>query len=74
MLVDLLGAVGVATFGYLVYGVCRVDRKMCKLGVVGVALILLTYVSRYVDIDSRVLAFVLLVAVAVVAAVLAGRL
>jgi hypothetical protein len=73
MLIDLLGTVGILALGYLTYGVCRTDRKMCKLGIIGIILVLLAYVGRYVDMDRSVLAVVLLIAVVVVAAVVSGK-
>jgi hypothetical protein len=74
MLTDLLGIAGILVLGYLAYEVCRADGKMCRLGVVGFVLVLLAYVGRHVDIDKSVLVAVLLLAVAVAAAVLSGRL
>ena len=73
MLMDLLGAVGVAVFGYLTYGVCKTDRKMCKLGVVGLFLLLLAYVSKYIGIDKSVAAFVLILAIVVVVGIITEK-
>jgi predicted small integral membrane protein len=74
MLMDLLGVAGILTLGYLTYEVCRTDRKMCRLGVVGIAMVLLAYVGRYADMDRSVLIAVALLAVVVAVAVLSGRL
>ena len=73
-LMDVMGIGGLVALGYLTYEVCRVDRRMCRLGVVGLLLIVLAYVGRYVDVDRSVYVFVVLLAVVVVVAVLSGRL
>jgi len=70
----LMEVVGFGVLSYMVYEVCKVDRKLCKLGVVGVVLVLLAYVGRYVDVDRSFAVFVALLAVAVAVAVLSGRL
>ncbi|MFZ8857902.1 MAG: hypothetical protein ACO2O1_06645 [Candidatus Caldarchaeales archaeon] len=44
------------------------------MGVVGVVLVLLAYVGRYVDVGRSFAVFVVLLAVVVVVAVLSGRL
>jgi hypothetical protein len=74
MLMDLLGVAGILALGYFTYEVCRMDRRMCRLGVVGIVMVLLAYVGRYVDIDRSVLIAVVLLAVVVAVAVLSGRL
>jgi hypothetical protein len=74
MLMDLLGVAGILVLGYFTYGVCRTDRRMCRLGVVGIMLILLAYVGRYVDVDRSVLVVAVLLTVVVAVAVLSGRL
>jgi hypothetical protein len=74
MLMDLLGVVGISALGYLTYGVCRTDRRMCKLGAVGIMLVSLAYAGRYADMDRSVLVVVALLAVVVAVAVLSGRL
>jgi hypothetical protein len=69
-LMDLLGIGGLVALGYLTYEVCRIDRRMCGLGVAGLLLIVFAYVGRYVDVDKSVVAFVLVLAVAVVVGIL----
>jgi hypothetical protein len=73
-LIDAVGVLGIAVMGYFTYGVCRVDRGLCRVGVVGVVLVLLAYIGRYVDVDRSLAVFVVLLAVAVAVAVLSGRL
>jgi len=73
-LMDLLGVGGLVVLGYLTYETCKVDRRMCRLGVVGLLLIVLAYVGRYVGVDRSVSVFVVLLAVVVVLAILGGRL
>jgi EamA domain-containing membrane protein RarD len=51
MLMDLLGVVGIAVFVYALYNVCKVDRSLCEFGVLGLVLVVLAYVGRYVNID-----------------------
>ena len=63
MLMDLLGVAGLVALGYLTYEVCRTDRKMCRLGVVGFLLVVAAYVGRYVNIDKTVAVAVVLLAV-----------
>jgi len=74
MLMDVLGALGIVAVGYLAYEVCKVDRRMCRLGVVGLLLIASAYVGRYVDVDRRVHVVAVLLAVVVVMLILGGRL
>jgi uncharacterized membrane protein len=74
MLMDVLGALGIVAVGYLAYEACKVDRQLCKLGVVGFLLIVAAYVGRYVDVDRRVHVVVVLLAVVVVVLILGGRL
>ena len=54
MLMDLLGIGGIAVLGYLTYEVCRVDRRMCRVGVVGVVFVTLAFIGRYVAVDRSV--------------------
>jgi hypothetical protein len=73
-LIDIMGIGGLVALGYLTYETCKVDKRMCRLGVVGLLLIALAYVGRYVDVDRSVHVFVVLLAVVVVVVVLSGRL
>jgi len=63
MLMDLLGVAGLVALGYLTYEVCRVDERMCRLGVVGFLLVVAAYVGRYVNVDKTVGVVVVLLAV-----------
>ena len=63
MLMDLLGVVGIAVFVYALYNVCKVDRNLCELGVLGLVLVVLAYVGRYVNIDRWTAVAVVVVAV-----------
>ena len=63
MLMDLLGVAGLGVLGYLTYEVCRTDRKMCGLGVVGFLLVAVAYVGRYVNIDKTAAVVAVLLAV-----------
>jgi len=66
MLMDLLGVGGIVVLGYLTYEVCRVDRRMCRLGVLGLVLVVLAFVGRYVVIDRSIAVFIVLLAVVLV--------
>ncbi len=72
--IDILGIGGVAVLGYLAYEVCKVDREMCRLGIIGLLMVVMAYVGRYVDVSRSVYVFVLLISVVIVVAILAGRL
>jgi hypothetical protein len=74
MLMDLLGVAGIGVLGYLVYTACRTDRRMCGLGGLGIVLILLAYIGRYIDIDRSLAVFIVLIAVVVAVGILSGRL
>jgi len=54
MLMDVLGVLGILVLGYLMYGVCRVDRKMCGVGVLGLVLVTLAFIGRYIAVDRSV--------------------
>ena len=69
-MLDLLGIGGLVVLGYLTYEACRVDRRMCRLGVVGLLLTAFAYVGRYVDVGKSVAVFVLVLAVVVVVGIL----
>jgi hypothetical protein len=66
MLMDLLGVGGIVVLGYLTYEVCRVDRRMCRLGVLGLVFVVLAFVGRYVVIDRSIAVFIVLLAVVLV--------
>ncbi|MCR6669508.1 MAG: hypothetical protein NDF51_05870 [archaeon YNP-WB-040] len=66
MLMDLLGVGGIVVLGYLTYEVCRVDRRMCRLGVLGLVFVVLAFVGRYVVVDRSIAVFVVLLAVVLV--------
>jgi len=66
MLMDLVGVGGVVVLGYLTYEVCRVDRRMCRLGVLGLVFVVLAFVGRYVVVDRSIAVFVVLLAVVLV--------
>ena len=54
MLMDLLGVGGIAVLEYLTYEVCRVDRRMCGVGVLGLFFVALAFIGRYVAVDRSV--------------------
>ena len=66
MLMDLVGVGGVVVLGYLTYEVCRVDRRMCRLGVLGLVFVVLAFVGRYVVVDRSIAVFVVFLAVVLV--------
>ena len=66
MLMDLLGVGGIVVLGYLTYEVCRVDRRMCRLGVLGLVFVVLAFVGRYVVVDRSIAVFVVFLAVVLV--------
>jgi len=63
MLMDLLGVGGIVVLGYLTYEVCKVDGRMCRVGVLGLVLVMLAFIGRYVVIDRSVAVFVVWLAV-----------
>jgi len=65
-LMDIMGVGGLVMLGYLTYEACKVDRRMCRLGVVGLLMVAFAYMGRYVDVDRSVVAFVVLVLAVVV--------
>ena len=69
-LIDMMGIGGLVALGYLTYEACRVDRRMCRLGVVGLLLTAFAYVGRYVDVGRSIAVFVLVLAVVVVVGIL----
>jgi len=73
---DVMELVPVIAFGvllYMVYGVCRVDKKLCKLGVVGILLSLLAYSGMYIDLRP-ISVFIALILTVVAVAILSDRL
>jgi len=62
-LMDLLGIAGILLVVYIVYNVCRVDERMCGIGVFSLIFMTLAYAGRYVEIDRWTLAAIMVVAV-----------
>jgi hypothetical protein len=62
-LMDVLGIAGLLLFVYIVYEVCKVDDRMCKIGGLGLFLVFVAYIGRYVEIDRWTSAAVVVVAV-----------
>jgi len=62
-LMDILGVAGMLILVYVVYEVCKVDDRMCRVGGLGLFLVLVAFMGRYVDVDRGTLAAVMVVAV-----------
>jgi hypothetical protein len=63
---DILGITGILVFAYVAYEVCKVDDRMCKIGGLGLFLVFVAFMGRYINIDRWILTAIMVVAVGLI--------